>query len=266
MPMFKYKAMDANGNPKEGKIEAASEKDAGAKLKAQNMFPTSVKAAGGGKKKDTKAAGGKKKSAFDIQLGPPPNIKKSELVIVTRQIAILLDAGLPLIRTLRTLQKQSKDPGTTRVLGETADAVEQGSTFSEALTLNPKTFDKLFLNMIRAGEAAGAMEVVLDKLSEFMEKAARIAAKVKSAMVYPVVVLTIALSITAGLMVLIVPKFQKIFADLLGKEPLPDLTRFVIGISDIMMNRIELIIGGIIAGYIRNSAHVVSGPKLRVAL
>ena len=266
MPMFQYKAMDANGNPKEGKIEATSEKDAGAKLKAQNMFPTSVKPVGGGKKKkDSKAAGGKKKSAFDIQLGPPPNIKGKELVIVTRQIAILLDAGLPLIKTLRTLQKQSKSPGVQRVLDETANAVEGGSTFSEALTLNPKSFDKLFLNMVRAGEAAGAMETVLDKLSEFMEKAAKIVSKVKSAMVYPVVVLTIALAITAGLMVFIVPKFKQIFTDLLGDEPLPALTNAVMMVSDAMMSQLHYIVGGIIL-IIVMFAMLLKFPKGRYAL
>ncbi len=244
MALFKYKAMDANGNPKEGTMEGSSEKDVASKLKSKNMFPTSVKPTKGGKKKESTALkkDGKKKSIFDIQLGPLPNIKKKELVILTRQIAILLDAGLPLIRALRTLEKQSKSAGIRRVLHETANAVEGGSTFSEALSQHPRSFDKLFLNMVRAGEAAGAMEIVLDKLAIFMEKAARIIAKVKSAMIYPTVVLVVAGGITAGLMVFIVPKFQQIFSDLLKGEPLPPLTNFVIGISDMMTtNIIQLI-------------------------
>ncbi len=260
MPLFEYSAMDSNGNPKKGKMEGSSEKDVAAKLKADGMFPTSVKPAGGGKKKKAsdkagavKKQGAKKGGLGSIQIGPPPNINHKELVVLTRQMAILLDAGLPLIRSLRTLEKQAKSPGVKRVLGESADAVEGGSTFSEALAAHPKSFDKLYVNMVRAGEAAGAMEIILDRLALFKEKAARIAGKVKSAMIYPTVVLTIALSITVGLMLIIVPKFQKIFADLLGDKPLPGLTQFVIGISDAMQHnyiQIGFGLGSFFVGYV----------------
>ena len=160
-----------------------------------------------------------------------------DLTVLWRQLAILLDAGLPLIRSLRTLEKQSRNPAIKKTLNEAATSVEGGSTFSEALSQHPKSFNKLYLNMIRAGEAAGAMELILNRLAVFMEKAARIAGKVKSALIYPCVVLTIAILITAGLMVFIVPKFQKIFQDLLGGEPLPALTAFVMKISEIMQTQ-----------------------------
>ena len=123
------------------------------------------------------------------------------------------------------------------VLGETAEAVESGATFSEALAKNPKTFDKLFLNMIRAGEAAGAMETILNRLASFMESSARIAGKVKAALIYPVVVLTVATGVTSGLMIFIVPNFTKIFDDLLQGEPLPMITQWVINTSEVMKNQ-----------------------------
>jgi type IV pilus assembly protein PilC len=122
-------------------------------------------------------------------------------------------------------------------LAKTSDIVEGGSTFAEALAQSPKSFDKLYLNMVRAGEASGAMEVILDRLAGFMEKAARIAGKVKSAMIYPCVILSISILAIVGLMIFIVPNFRKIFADLLGPdEPLPGITEFLIAVSDSMVN------------------------------
>ncbi|MFZ2653815.1 MAG: type II secretion system F family protein [Victivallales bacterium] len=239
MPIFQYTAMDSSGKEKKGRMEAANEQAVNAALKDQGMFPTTIKEDAGSKK--TARAGAAQQGAapkksmmnFGLSLGAPA-LKTKDLTILTRQIAILLDAGLPLVRSLRTLEKQAKNPGVKKVMKETADSVEAGSTFSEALAQHPKSFDKLYLNMIRAGEAAGAMEVILDRLAKFMEKAAKLAAKIKAALIYPVVVLTIALLITSGLMIFIVPKFEKIFSELLEGEKLPPLTQFVIGISNIM--------------------------------
>ena len=252
MPVFQYTAMDSSGKEKKGRMEAASEQAINAALKEQGMFPTSIKedkTASGAKKSARPAvgagAGAPKKSFMDMKLSlGVSKMKNKDLTIVTRQIAILLDAGLPLVRSLRTLEKQAKDPSVKRIMKEAADSVEGGSTFSEALAQHPKTFDKLYLNMIRAGEAAGAMEVILDRLAKFMEKAAKLAGKIKAAMIYPTVVMTIALLITSGLMVFIVPKFEKIFSELLGGAALPALTRFVIGISNIMQKHfVEAAIG-----------------------
>ncbi|MFA7184086.1 MAG: type II secretion system F family protein [Victivallales bacterium] len=251
MPQFLYTAMDSNGKERKGKIDSPSEEQAAAALKKQNLYPTSIKPAKGAKATPAKKGGsaGKKKkggSGLNMTIGTPV-IKRKQLTIFTRQLAILLDAGLPLIRSLRTLERQSKDPIVKMVLGETADAVETGATFSEALAKNPKSFDKLFLNMIRAGEAAGAMETILNRLANFMESAARIAGKVKSAMIYPVVVLIVAGGVTVGLMVFIVPNFTKIFDDLLEGEPLPALTQWVISLSNMMKNQSLGMIGGIVA-------------------
>ncbi len=242
MPIFQYTAMDSSGKEKKGKMEAANEQAVNSALKEQGMFPTSIKEdKAAGAKKGTRAAAGaggqqagkKSMMSFGLSLSSP-KVKNKDLTTLTRQIAILLDAGLPLVRSLRTLEKQAKNPAVKKVMKDAADSVEGGATFSEALSQHPKTFDKLYLNMIRAGEAAGAMEVILDRLAKFMEKAQKLASKIKSAMIYPVVVLTIAMLITSGLMIFIVPKFEKIFAELLEGEKLPPLTQFVIGISNIM--------------------------------
>ena len=229
MPQYAYIAMDSKGKEQKGRITADSETAAVAELKKKGMFPTSVKAVVAAKK--SKKSGG----GFNMALGPMV-IKRKDLTVLTRQLAILLSAGLPLIRSLRTLEKQASNPAVRVVLGRTAETVEGGATFAEALSQNPKSFDKLYLNMVRAGEASGAMEIILDRLAGFMEKAARIAGKVKSAMIYPIVILSISILAVVGLMVFIVPNFSKIFRDLLGpSEPLPGITELLIATSDTMI-------------------------------
>ena len=250
MPQFLYVAMDSDGKERKGKIDSPSEEQAAAALKKQNLYPTSIKSAKGesptvNKKKTGTSAKKKGGGGLNISLGTPV-IKRKQLTLFTRQLAILLDAGLPLIRSLKTLERQSRDPIVKMVLGETAEAVESGSTFSEALAKNPKTFDKLFLNMIRAGEAAGAMETILNRLASFMESSARIAGKVKAALIYPIVVLVVAGGVTSGLMIFIVPNFTKIFDDLLQGEPLPMITQWVINASEIMKNQALYVIAGIV--------------------
>jgi len=241
MPLYQYAAMDATGKERKGQKEAANEEAVTAFLKDQGMFPTSIKQVRKIEKKKAapqpaKKAGAKKKSAMNINISlGPAVIKTKQLTIFTRQLSIL-----------RTLEKQSKDPIIKKILGEVANGVEAGSTFSESLAQHPKSFDKLYLNMVRAGEAAGKLELILDRLASFMEKAARIAGKVKSAMVYPTIVLCIAGAITAGLMIFIVPKFEKIFNELLEGAPLPGLTQIVMAISRFMQEQILVLVGGIV--------------------
>ncbi|MCQ2352124.1 MAG: type II secretion system F family protein [Victivallaceae bacterium] len=234
MPQYDYVAMDSKGREKKSTIKAPSEEVALQELKKKGLFPTSIKPAVTSKPapKKAKSSGG----SLNISFGPLI-IPHKELIILTRQLAILLDAGLPLIRALRTLERQARNPSVRGVLGKIAAAVEGGATFAEALSQHPKSFDKLYLNMVRAGEASGAMETILDRLAGFMEKAARIASKVKSAMIYPIVVLSISLAAVVGLMVFIVPNFSKIFADLLPGEPLPAITEFFINISNTLISR-----------------------------
>lgn len=252
MPLYQYTAMDSNGKEQKGKKEAGSEEEVATFLKNQGLFPTSIKSAakGGGAKAGKGGGGGKggKGGGFNmnISLGPMV-IKTKDLTVVTRQMAILLEAGLPLIRSLKTLARQSKNPAIKKTLEEAAASVEGGATFSEALAQHPKSFDKLYLNMIRAGEAAGKLELILDRLAMFMEKAAKIQGKVKSAMVYPIIVLCVAGIICSGLMIFIVPKFEKMFTELLEGEPLPWLTQIVVGIGKFMSEQALIMVGGIFA-------------------
>ncbi len=244
MPTYQYSAMDAQGKEQKGRIEAENENAANAKLKERGLFPTSIAEAKGGA-----PAGGvkrkKKKQGGTIVLGTP-KLRRRTLTQFTRQLATLLEAGLPLVRALRTLERQTKNVPERMVICDVADSVEGGLTFSESLGGHPKSFDRLYVNMIKAGEASGAMEQVLSRLAEYMEKAQRLKAKVKSALVYPVVVLTIALLITGGLLYFIVPKFKKMFAELLGDEPLPLLTRIVIAASDFIKDQFLIaLLGGI---------------------
>jgi len=248
MPQFLYTAMDGSGKERKGKINAASEEAATLELRSKHLYVTSMRVVVDVKKeKAKKAKSSSNGGGFNINLGPVV-IKRKDLTVVTRQLAILLSAGLPLIRSLRTLEKQAKNPAVREVLAKTADTVEGGSTFAEALAQSPKSFDKLYLNMVRAGEASGAMETVLDRLAGFMEKAARISGKVKSAMIYPCVILSISLLATVGLMIFIVPNFRKIFSDLLGpEEKLPGITEFLILVSDTLLKQWYFYIIGIIA-------------------
>ena len=242
MPIFQYTAMDASGKEQKGQHEAASEEAVASFLKEQGMFPTSIKPlTKAAKAKKEKAKGPAAAKGLNINLGPVV-MKGKDLTVFTRQLAILLDAGLPLIRSLKTLERQAKNPSVKTILGKVAYSVEGGSTFSEALAQHPKSFDKLYLNMIRAGEAAGKLELILTRLAGFREKAAKIAGKVKSAMVYPAIVLTIAIGITIFLMIFIVPKFEVMFTEMLDGAQLPAITRFVMGISRWLQNNIIIAI------------------------
>ena len=238
MPIFQYTAMDASGKEQKGQHDAANEEAVAAFLKEQGMFPTSIKPlAKVAKGKKEKAKGPAAAKGLNLNLGPVV-MKGKDLTVFTRQLAILLDAGLPLIRSLKTLERQAKNPSVKTILGKVAYSVEGGSTFSEALAQHPKSFDKLYLNMIRAGEAAGKLELILTRLAGFREKAAKIAGKVKSAMVYPAIVLTIAIGITIFLMIFIVPKFEVMFSEMLDGAQLPAITRFVMGVSRWMQDNI----------------------------
>lgn len=248
MPIYQYTAMDAAGKETKGRKEAANEEAVKQFLKSQGMFPTNVKEVKGKEAQTQQAEGDKsKKSLFSLEINlGPVKIKPSDLTVITRQLAILLEAGLPLVRALRTLERQAKDPSVRKIMGKVASSVEGGAGFSEALSQFPTSFDNLYVNMVRAGEASGKLDLILSRLAMFREKAAKIKGKVKSAMTYPIIVLSIALLMTIGLMVGIVPKFQKMFDDMLGGAELPALTQMVIDLSQFMQDNILLILGIIV--------------------
>src|SRR5215468_5417387 len=242
MPKYNYVAMDPHGKETKGTLEVASQNEAIGRVKEMGLFPTKIveidkakeKEAKGDKKAKPKAKA-KKGGGVNINIKIPGlsgKVKSKVLTTFTRQLATLVDAGLPLLRGLRVLEKQERNPTLKNIIAELALAIEGGSTFSEALAQHPKVFNRLFVNMVKAGELGGVLEVVLTRLSEFMEKAQKIKGKVIAAMFYPVAVLVVATAILIILMIKVVPSFQSVFEGMLEGAQLPAFTRLVLSISE----------------------------------
>ena len=248
MPKYAYIALDAQGKETRGEIEADNQNAAISRVREKGMFPTSVSEAGSAAAKRAaraKPAGGMMK----MELKMPvifSRVKPKLLCAWTRQLATLVNAGLPLMRGLRVLVRQERNPALKRAVGNMAESIESGSTFAEALAQHPRIFNKLFVNMVRAGEVGGVLDTVLLRLAEFMEKAQKIKNKVVSAMVYPIVVMVMAIAILTLLMIFIIPKFQEIFKELLEGKAMPGLTLFVMGVSKAMTERLPTIIVSIV--------------------
>jgi type IV pilus assembly protein PilC len=259
MPKFNYTAMDAKGKEISGSLEAESEQAAVARVREMSCFPTKIVLAGQekeGRKGSSSASqpgaqtsGKKGLGQIEIKFLTKKTVKSKVLTAFTRQLATLIDAGLPLLLGLRVLYKQEKDVVLKRTAETLAESVEGGSTFSEALAQHPKIFTKLFVNMVRAGEAGGVLDVTLMRLADFQEKAQKIKNKVIAAMVYPAVVMFVAVGIMTFLLIYIVPEFKKIFADLLQGNPLPSLTLFVIGLSNLIKTNF-LVVVGVVAAFV----------------
>src|ERR1039457_2121653 len=257
MPKYNYIALDARGAETKGTIEVGSQNEAIGRVKEMGLFPTKITEAGGedksaGKKARKKIAakpkaGGKKGGMnFNIAIpGLSGGVKPKVLTTFTRQLATLVDAGLPLLRGLRVLEKQERSGTLKGILGQLATSLEGGSTFSEALAQHPKVFNRLFVNMVKAGELGGVLEVVLNRLSEFMEKAQKIKGKVIAAMFYPIAVMVVAVVILSILMVYVIPRFKEVFAGMLDNAQLPAFTRLVLGISDIIKDHFIYTICGL---------------------
>jgi type IV pilus assembly protein PilC len=240
MPKYSYVALDAHGKETKGTIEVASQNEAIGRVKEMGFFPTKIvesekpqeKTARKKTKSAAKPAGGKKRRSLDIQIKIPGltgGVKPKVLTTFTRQLATLVDAGLPLLRGLRVLEKQERSATLRGILGELALAIEGGSTFSEALAQHPKVFNRLFVNMVKAGELGGVLEVVLKRLAEFSEKAQKIKGKVKAAMFYPIAVLIVATGIMILLLTFVIPRFQGVFEGM--GVTMPKFTLFVLAVS-----------------------------------
>ncbi|OHB58227.1 MAG: pilus assembly protein PilC [Planctomycetes bacterium GWF2_42_9] len=225
MPIFTYEALDSKGQEIKDQIEALSSKEAISKIRNLGYFPTKVKAKGAIERREAKAAAPKKRSSGKV--------KVKHLTQFARQLSTLQDAGLSILRSLRVLEAQQKSGTLKRVIGYVADDIEGGSTLSEAMGKFPKAFDRLFVNMVAAGEAGGVLDLILARLAEFMEKAARLKARVKGAMIYPAVVLCAAFGIVLGLMYFVIPKFTEVLRDMAGSDAqLPALTRGLMAVSE----------------------------------
>jgi len=242
MPKYNYIALDARGNESKGSLEVGSQNEAIGRVKEMGLFPTRITEAdkedkSSGKKAKTKAAARPKgkKGGVNINIKIPGfggGVKPKVLTTFTRQLATLVDAGLPLLRGLRVLEKQERSGVLKGILGDLAISIEGGSTFSEALAQHPKVFNRLFVNMVKAGELGGVLEVVLKRLAEFSEKAAKIKGKVKAALFYPIAVLIVAFGIMILLLTWVIPKFKDVFSGMGIK--MPWFTTFVMNISDMV--------------------------------
>ncbi len=227
MATFTYEALNTAGKPQKGTIEATSSDEAVQRIKAQGYFPTSVREqkvkksavaegeAGTKKKKKRKSAGGR--------------VGAKQLTMFTRQLSTLQDAGLPLLRSLQILESQSKPGGLKNTLITVCEEVEGGTSLSDSFGKCPKTFDRLYVKMVAAGEIGGVLDIILQRLAEFMEKSERLKRRIKGAMVYPIVVIFVAIVIMTFIMVFIIPKFEEIFTDF--GVALPALTMWLINTS-----------------------------------
>jgi len=243
MATFKYTAIDTSGKQKVGKINAVDENEASSKLTGMGLMVSSLSAYRAAPSRGGQAARPKVKSGkFRIR----KIINEEELTIFTRQMATLLQAGLPLLRSLEVMIRQEKNRAFKQVLVNIADHVRSGNNLSEGLAQHPKVFDRLYINMIKAGEAGGVLDVVLSRLARFKEKSVKTTKKVKSAMVYPIVVIVVAIAIVSLLMVKVVPKFESIFEGMLKGAQLPQLTQIVINVSKFLQNNLLIAFVGLV--------------------
>jgi type IV pilus assembly protein PilC len=227
MPTFQYEAMDTTGGEVKDTIDAVSEEEAQQKIRSLGYFVTRLTEIAGKKKNKKKGLQtDKRKKTKVLTLG---GVNTKQLVMFTRQFSVLQDAGLPVLRSLKILEGQMKAGVLKNSLIDVVDDVESGNTLSEAFGKHPKCFDRLYVNMLRAGEAGGALEIILRRLAEFKEKSLSLARRVKGAMVYPCVVVAVAVAILSFIMIVIIPKFEKIFLDF--KMKLPYLTELLMATS-----------------------------------
>jgi len=224
VPKYAYKAMNKEGKEAFGIVESENQALAINDIRQMGLYPTKVYEA---RKSDERRARKEKGGLNELYFG---GVKTKELVIMTRQLSTLIDAGLPLLRSINVLIAQLKPSKLRDILREIRDEIQSGSTFSEGLAKHPKEFDRLYVNMVRAGEVGGMLEVVLQRLATFMERRQALKRRVKSAMVYPVAVLLVAVGIVWFLLSYVVPEFAVIFEDFGAK--LPWMTQFLIKCGD----------------------------------
>jgi type IV pilus assembly protein PilC len=231
MPIYNWQGRTRDGAKKKGALEAANEAAVTAQLRSQGILPTKVKQ--------------KPKDVEEIFTFLQPKVKTKDLVIFTRQFAVMIDAGLPLVQCLGILAEQSENMTLARIVREVRNDVESGSTFAESLGKHPKVFDDLYVNLVAAGEVGGILDTILNRLAVQLEKADKLARQFRGAMVYPATVSTIAIGVVVLLLVKVIPVFQKMFADFGGTLPGPTL--MVIDLSEWMQANVVYCIAVIIA-------------------
>ena len=263
MTKFTYSAIDAaSGKEKKGIVESVSAEQASAELKAMGLIPTSIAVDAASAKPVAVAKKEVKKVATSSSKVEAAPVKKKKpgitfgrilnnqaLTVFTRQLATLVNAGMPIMRSLETLSRQEKNLLFKEVIDSLVDNIRSGGNFSDGLLQHPKVFDRLYINMVKAGEAGGVLGTTLDRLSRFMEKSEKIKGKVKAAMTYPVIIVFVAVAIVGALMVFVIPQFEKIFSGMLKGQSMPALTLAVLAVSNFIKNNIVLTVGIGAVGY-----------------
>lgn len=243
MPVFDYQARDVSGQVVAGQIEATDQNSAAALLIGRNLMLTSLKAASGKKSGSAKMQG---------------KVKQQDLVVFTRQLATMMDAGLPLVQAMTALEEQTDSKALKPVLRELTIKIESGEAFSRCLAAYPKVFNKLFVSMVEAGETGGMLAEILDRVASYLEASSRLQKKVKSAMTYPAIVSFIAVCICLFLMMKVIPIFGDIFKDFGAKLPMP--TQILIRISD-LLRAYFLVFVGVVGGVIFAFVKAIQTPK-----
>jgi type IV pilus assembly protein PilC len=232
MAEFTWEARARSGEVRKGVMEADNEDAVSNKLRQQQLSPVKVK---------------KKSSLWRMQLGGG-SVATKDLVTFTRLFATMIDAGLPLIQCLDILSNQQSNKAFAVVLKDIKSSVEQGATFSESLKRHPRVFDELFTNLVHAGEVGGILDSIMGRLSIYLEKRQKLIRQVRGAMVYPSVVIVIAMGVMAVLLTFVIPAFENMFAEFGGgKDALPGLTRALIAISNGFVSYLPFIIAAVIA-------------------
>jgi type IV pilus assembly protein PilC len=232
MANYSYVAIDGEGLEKRGSLDVTTQYEALKRIKEMGLFPTKVLESRPAKnsRQHLKAAA--------VKSSRVRKVKGRALTLFTRQLATLMEAGLPLLRGLRILEEQEGDQRMRRVIASVSAAIENGASFAEAVSLQPRVFNSLYVNLVKAGEISGAMEVALQRVAEYLEKGQKIKGKVMSAMIYPCAVLAVACGVVALLMLYVLPSFQGLFQDMMSGAQFPAFTRFVMGISEMMRSHL----------------------------
>ena len=227
MPVYLWRGKDRHNKKKKGEMEASTEEAVNSELIRRKITSTKIKL--------------KPKDIFENVAFMQPKVKQADIIIFCRQFSTMIDAGLPIIQCLDILYSQNENKTFKQMLKEIKGNVESGQTFAEALKKYPKQFDNLFVNMIAAGEAGGILDTILRRLSAYMEKAAKLKAKIKGGMTYPIVTMIIAIIVVAIIMVFVIPVFEDMFEGMGGALPVP--TQIVVNMSRFIKSNILYIIG-----------------------
>jgi type IV pilus assembly protein PilC len=228
-----------------GTLDVSDQSEALRRIKEMGLFPTRVSEARRTGRPALAASHTRRRFQFSFR----KKIKSRVLTTFTRQLATLVEAGMPLLRSLRLLQQQAENPVMKEVAASLATSIETGSSLTEAVKAHPKIFNPLYANMVKAGEIGGALDITLRRLAEFMEKTRRIKGKVTAALFYPCAVLAVASGVLTLMMVYVIPRFKAIFEGLTGGKALPAFTLFVFKLSEIVQHHI-LVVAGIVAAFV----------------